>query len=354
MTKTASQKRRSRAVQKVQRKRRGMQPSRPRPKPAKPRQKRWDASIDASGYGLKVKGGINTGQSRQKRGLSPCSQCYALSLANPFSGPLGCIPDYPVLLTRRAKFFIKGNFQTGTQGVGWAICCPEYGAANDTPAGCVRSTSAAFAGLDLTYNAGGIVTSNTNSDYTFASFGAAAVLAEYRVVSAGLRVRYAGTELNRGGDLIALAEPNHQAVYAQTIVSIKGYVQSATVPMLRNWLEVLFKPVLNNDTSFKNVFPINTPNNTDFSYYLVIMAVAPDPLVSLNFDFEFFGNYEFSGRNIQGKQMSEFDPVGFAAVCTASISSQAFNPNMLTPQANQQVLMNDISSTLPRLSSTLN
>jgi len=246
-------------------------------------------------------------------GLSGCAAEYCASLANPFdTGPIGCIPDFPVLQTRKVKFFAKGNFQTGTTGLGFITVTPEYGVVNDQAFAFI--TNAAFAGNTIDYSLANVTTVNSNSDYASAAFGAAAVLAEYRVVSCGLRVRYAGTELNRGGDMTGFHEPNHQTVFQQNIFGLSAYLEAVRVPVTRNWTNVLYKPVLQTDTFYKNAFPAYTGANTDFNNYMVVAVVAPAAGTSINFDFEVFVNVEFNGRNVQGKTPSYYDPVGFAKV----------------------------------------
>lgn len=320
----------------------------------KSRPRRFEGNIDASGYGLKIKGGFNTNSARVKKNVSPCTLCYARSLADPFSGPAACIPDYPVMLSRRAKFFAKGFFQTGTLGTGFVVCSPEYGAISDVPipaapnSAAVRYTTAAYALADVQVNGAATLAAFTNSDYQAADFGANAVLAEYRVVSAGLRVRYFGTELNMGGGYVALMEPQHQTVHLMTIPTIKGYIETQTFPVAdkRPWVHVLYKPVLNNDSIYKDVFPACTFTAVDFNYYMIIIAIAPDPAVSLTFEWEFFGNYEFSGRNIQGKVVSEFDPVGYGAVCSATATSQVFKPSLTSSVADESAFASDVSKSV--------
>lgn len=291
--------------------------------------KDWEAVGKFEGFGVKTSGGIkytdkkSNGSSgpitgaRSKKDLSPCAREYAAALANPFdTGPVACIPDFPVLLTRKAKYFAKGNFQTGTGGFGFVTMTPEYFTSDAPVAGAslVRFTDATYAATMVTIIGGGVNAGLSNSDYAAATFGAAAVLAEYRVVSAGLRVRYAGTELNRGGDMFALHEPNHQSLAGATSTVMRGYLESITCPVVRTWTNVLYKPVLLTDTQYKNTFPTMTTTNVDFNNYMCIAVQAADALVSLNFDWEAYVNVELNGRNIQGRTPSLYDPVGFAAV----------------------------------------
>jgi hypothetical protein len=300
---------------------------------------------------VKVKGGFDSNGTvaRSKKSLSSCAVCYARSLVDPFDGPAACIPDFPVMLSRRAKFFCKGFFSTGTTGLGFIVACPEYGAVNDTPLGggaCVRVSDLTNTLTTIALNSPtGNNPAFTNSDYTGASFGVNAVLSEYRVVSAGIRVRYFSTELQMGGGYVALQEPNHQTVLNQTVAALKGYTECKTFPIKddRPWIHVLFKPVLNNDSTYKDTFPAMTGTLADFNYYMVIAVIAPDPTQPLVFEWEFFGNYEFSGRNIQGKVISQFDPVGYGAVCSATAESQAFKPSLSASNNDQMSFVNDVA-----------
>jgi hypothetical protein len=184
MTLTKSQKRRRAARNKTVRKARGM-PEKPVARKRKnPRRGVRDVGsfggeIDVPGFG-RGKFHYNEATPRKPRNLSDCAVNYALSLSNPFASIEACIPDYPVLLTRKIQTFIRGTVQTSsTTGIGYLICTPEYGIANDLNTVLFTTPSYTLASIDLDGTQQG---AKTNSEYPQASFGASAILNEFRVL----------------------------------------------------------------------------------------------------------------------------------------------------------------------------
>lgn len=249
--------------------------------------------------------------------MSQCSNSYMRCLQDPFSGPLAGIPDYPVLQTRKARYFAKGSFSTSnTTGFGYIVFTPETLSVNDVPAGSlapVDFSTAAFPLAQINILGAGTGLALGNSDYASASFGAAAVLAEYRIVAAGLRFRYIGTELNMGGSISALHEPNHQTLNGATLPQMLGYPETMTLPVTRRWTNIVYKPVLITDQQYKNQFPQYTGTQNDVaSAYMAAIITAPVPTVAMPFEFQAYVVVEFNGRNIQGRTPSYYDPLGYA------------------------------------------
>lgn len=279
-----------------------------------------------------------TGQDRlpMNNGLSHCAADYAAALANPFTGPLACIPDYPVLMTRKVRSFAKGVVSTGTAGFGFVAITPQNGVANDLRF--CGFTDAAFTGTAPTMTTGnvtGINYSSSNAEYVAATFGSG--LNQYRVVSCGLRIRYVGTELDRGGQLVGYHDPQHFSIMAspgvgRTVSSLDGEVESRRFPVDRSWKTVLYRPVDDVDNQLDPGTRFMGPVldvDADGVWYMTFYILAASAATSLTYEWEAYATYEISGRNVRGKTVSHFDPPGFASVHAASVQTQLLLPSQL-------------------------
>lgn len=260
---------------------------------------------------------------RQRPIPSECAMMYGASLANPFTGPMACIPDYPVLKSRRVRYFVRGSFNVSTtSGVGGLVYTPEGLVANDNP-GVYFS---AIANVNSTTPDPSLGTPNTplsatsNSEFTTSEIGSSL---SYRVVSSGVRIRYIGTELNRGGQVICLAAPNHETLSGFTEAQLLSYDFGTKLPVDRRWINLVYHPVDGNDLAFQATIP-TAANAQGYGWnYMAILVLAPGGLTtpSCPMEFEVYTNFELVGKLARGIQNSEADPAGFAAVNTASSSS---------------------------------
>ena len=136
----------------------------------------------------------NNDTAKQAVVLSRCAADYAMCLSNPFTGPLACVPVSPTVMSLKLRAWTKGEFKSGTAGVGYINADPYSAVASDLA--CVRHSDAAYAGSTVALSGvAGTSAHFSNSPYINASFTNGAAGAQYRVVSAGLRIRYIGTEL---------------------------------------------------------------------------------------------------------------------------------------------------------------
>jgi len=191
--------------------------------------------------------------------LSDCGKKYAVAVSNPFGmldatalqanstiyrgmkledGGDACIPSFPPLKSRRVKLFMSGVFGTSSAATGYGnIAFAPRRLANNYPvnatnppliySGVGAAVGAGFAGMDdaVTGVPPGYGTNQWNSDYSVAVLlnNAAGQGIRQRVVASGLRIRYTGTELNRGGIIHAIEEPAHSTLSNLAITSISAY-----------------------------------------------------------------------------------------------------------------------------------
>lgn len=250
--------------------------------------------------------------------LSPCAMEYAHSLLNPCSAPPCCMPSIGAIASRKLKIFARGTLATSTvpsnAGNGFIICAPSIGMSNSNPWVLVSDTP--WAGPTLPGTTGtGILAFASNSDYTTATFGPNA----FRTVSLCLRVRYIGTELNRGGAIFGLCEPDHVSLVGKDLSGMRQYAQCAETKVGDGWTEIVYTgPV--NPTEFEYTSTAINGSIVPNSQYMMAIWIRSAQIGSL-FDWEVWGNYEVIGPNIQGKTPSYADAVGLDAVNNGTMSA---------------------------------
>jgi len=237
--------------------------------------------------------------------LSDATLRYVAALYDPrgcFEAPW--IPSQTAL-SQKTRFFARGSFSTGTTGIGYigALVAGDYQTGSlifSTPTTVMTpSTNAASA----TNNSSAV----TNSPYDLSIFGTGAQQLSWRPVGAALYVRYAGTELNRGGDMLLMEEPNHSdgmAYSYNTALSIDGVKR---IPIDGDWHHVCVTPNTVGDTNW----------STSSNYYggrplMVFINSAAGNAQPYEFEFYVWG--EFLGTPARAVSASYNDVVGFDCV----------------------------------------
>lgn len=246
--------------------------------------------------------------------LSQCAIDYARALVNPFDGPLACVPTFTCVPTRRVRNFVRGEFRTGTNGVGFVSCDPINGLCNDVAF--VAHTNSGYAGTTIEGfpPPAGVLLLAANSDYNSASFltsGPTAIAG--RVVACGLRAKYIGTTLNQGGTMCLFHDPTQESLDTRNYASLMAEEGAISSPVTREWTTITWRPAILDDFDFFQKQTIN-----DILATMCIMVEAADPAVSLAFQFEAYGIYEYNGRMVRGMTSTHDDPTGLAAVLHVS------------------------------------
>jgi len=315
-----------------------------KPKLAKQKQK----AVTKSQHAIQARAG--SGPQHQVR-LSGCAKDYARALVNPFDGPLACVPSFPVVMTRKVRVWSKGSFATGTGSYGWIVSDPSWNVANTNGVFATDATYAGVAATGINLVAGaGITAFQSNSDYVVAQIGTQ--LVQYKVVAHGLRIRYTGTELNRGGTIVAFSDPSHNSLQARTYANFQAELTSRQFPFGREWINVLYKPVVTSDLNTTGLFPTFTPATNDPTFYngfFINSAVAGSP-----FEFECYTLFEFEGAPVRGQTASHADPAGFAAVQSATLNSPTTLPREGSDsQAHEETFLQEVADALVTTGSTV-
>lgn len=263
--------------------------------------------------------------------MSSCTRDYIRSLANPFSGPLACVPSPYPNWTRKVRVFSRGNFVTSsTNNIGLIWADPVN--SSQSTYNCVLSTTAASTSTTFTgYNATGWQGSPSNADYTGVQLGTGSGI-QTRVVSAGLRIRYAGTALNKGGRIIAFQDPTHTTLNNRAESTLLSEIQAKEYAVRDDgtWTTILYSPVLDTDYQLNQwnildptIAGVASDSGRFYMGFLIVSATASTP-----FYYEFFAVHEYQGSTVRGQELSHADPIGLsvgATVSTAHLPTQASN-----------------------------
>lgn len=250
--------------------------------------------------------GIPRGSPHGKKQVQISAHCsdYCHALCNPFDAKPAGLPTFPSLPTLKQKVFAIGTAYTGSAGVGFVAARPEAAAVNDVTN--VWYSTAAYGGTTIDTVAAGVNTANSNAMFTAAEISDD--LTTYRIVGCGLRVRYGGTELNRGGFKVCLVDPTHRTLAGRDEASFNSELQTKRVGITRSWTTLVYRPVAVNDVNFRASSP------TSDNPYMAALIISPDNAINELFEWECFTIVEYQGANARGQTHTDPDPIGYAAV----------------------------------------
>lgn len=264
--------------------------------------------------------------------LSPCAKAYAKALADPWDEPdeLPCIPDVVTIPSYKWTTKARGTFTVGTGGIGWVVASPFLCAANGfTGAGSfvdypIISTTTGYTGPSYgwTVNLGvintpGVVGSNPSSIVSGTQLQAGNCT--MRCVGHGIRVRYTGTELNRGGRLILFRDRGNGAVSQLTNgPSLLNDPSCYTTPVSRTWRGVTYVPAQSSLLSYNAIQAFQpTSQATDTAARRGLIAYVDGSTSGNSFDYEITGYYEAVGQSMTPTTPSHGDAVGYGAILSS-------------------------------------
>lgn len=247
---------------------------------------------------------------------------YMASLYDPRSVKEANWVPQNAALSQKTLVFTRGTFSTGTSGLGYVCATPQP--FNDIAS--VTSTTVSSAGGPGTILASVTNTQSAAPNGPFASTqigpntGGSAGLLSWRVVSQAIYVRFAGTELNRGGDMLLFEEPQHGDVLQysfNTALSIDGVKR---VKVSSDWQHVSWNPTVYQPNSVSGSAQdetawSNSPTQPARRNLAIVVQSAawPQP-----FDYEVYSWVEFVGSLARSPSISFNDPIGFNAIVGAS------------------------------------
>ena len=299
-----------------------------------------------------AKQAVDTDATADQRGhvmISDQTQKYARAVADPFEAAVCGIPSYPSLPSLKKKVWVKGTFATsGTTGFGFIAADPRASIVNDV--GAVIFSDASYTHSHARNTSFGSVTAVSNAPYTTAQLDSASDGVSFRVVASGLRIRYIGSELNRGGFKIGLVDPTNSTIIDRQIPQFEAETQSKRFAVDRKWTTLLYKPTTYSQVQFNYGLSTggSTPDpatviGTDRAYWLGFAVQAASASTSLSYEYELFTIVEYQGSIGTGQTLTMYDPVGHAAVDAVGISSRALTPSQLSSPERIKTVLSHVS-----------
>lgn len=244
-----------------------------------------------------------TDRSRGSGPKAPVPEClmnYTKALLNPFETYAACLPARLSQPSQKTRVFARGIVDVGTNGLGWIM-------ARATPVNdgtCAVYTDANYAGstaAQLDSDAFGTVFVNHNSPFAAARLADRTLQA--RLVAFGIRVRYIGKEVDRGGTITAFQDPAHETLNqnGHSYNQIRGYDRAVTVANKRQWVAATYVPIdyFTAERWHDSVLDGATAN------FCLALLIADTP--GLRYEYEYFAHFEYIGHNVRAKTVNQVD-----------------------------------------------
>jgi hypothetical protein len=212
---------------------------------------------------------------------------------------------------------------------------------------CVVNSNAAstYTAVPNTFTAITAGTSTSNSEYQDAQIDSTDDGMSVRVVSSELRLRYIDTELNRGGQIVALMDPSHGSLGGRDIPAFDAQETSRRFPVSRDWLRVLYRPVDSADLDFQEDIPTADLSDGAHQFYMGFVIQAPAS-AAVTYEWEFHTTFEAFGKNIRAMTPSHVDSLGFGAVHAVSNLGVNLYPTNQPAPATAQAMVADTAKYL--------
>jgi len=269
--------------------------------------------------------------------LSVCSKDYLKVFTDPFGdfANLPCIPDDLDYPSQKWRSYRRGvTAMVGTQSIGFVAINPFLFGVSDIDCMYWTGTTYNQAGLVQPGFVGvtGLYSGLNNSAYVASTQLGPALKSEiqFRLVGCALRVRYTGTELNKGGKIILARAPGLDSVMDLgpssittdlDLLQIKDTVQ---LPCTRSWKTIAWFPGDKLDFDY-----IEDPRSkyltSDYTngYAQLVALFTGTP--GNSYDFEVMSYFEYRG-SVAAPTKSHSDIVGLSAV-RDHVSTNMVDPN---------------------------
>lgn len=269
---------------------------------------------------LKFKKAKQDYESMQRKSdpLSMCAKLYAIAAVDPWGCPEPpCVPDNVNLPSY--KFAARSR---GTMATGGTCAFIQY-----SPYNMIQSTNAAVWYTNSTFNT--TVTANSGTTITTAisdsTFGAAFFNKSnanntWRLVGAGVRVRYIGPEQYRSGQMIMYSSPGNagigNGIGGPELLNNRN---TTTAVCDREWHSVVWKPSDPTDLDYFDIHgvtsgqPIGRVNDASGTAMVFLTGLN----TNCSFEYEVVSWFEVVGPLISGLTPSHSDATGLAAVSSA-------------------------------------
>jgi len=292
---------------------------------------------------------------RQYIKVEDCTSMYLMSLLDPTSEESrgACIPSGFPMPSQKSRCVNRGSFNLGTTGNGFIILRPII--VND-------QASLLFTGSASVGDAGtalGAFSNLSTDSFSKLPFSTAQVVtnaeASGRVVSACLRVRYAGTEASRAGIISSIEHPDHNSLQGLSSNEINQFESSYRERPSGDgqWAQVNWSgPCQPQEVEYLST--ANVSNLLSSSTGVLAICVNGGA-VNASYEYEAWINVEYIGRITQGRTTNKVDEQGYGNVleCVKTVAGT----KALNPDAAPSVLTrfgNAVIDNMPQILGTVN
>jgi hypothetical protein len=204
-----------------------------------------------------------------------CTTGYAVALGNPWDAEPSCIPSIPSLPSETRKFIARGTFSTSSTNTGFGFIILRPVLANNGSIHPISSSNASYSGSTTATSASpGVDPSAFVTPYPDSAFasGFSHNDVKWRPVAYGIRVRYIGKSVDRGGRVVAYRDQNNGSVTTMTFDQIASR-QGASLSAVESnkWTSVCYAPSDPEEFQYSNLI---RPNHLE-EYGLVVAVAAP-------------------------------------------------------------------------------
>jgi hypothetical protein len=250
--------------------------------------------------------------------IPECTKKYAYALTNPIRAHLEgvagvCVPDSSLVPSEKRSFIVRGTFHTGGSGSGYVGVNIPQAFGGDTPM-VYMSTSGNTATAATTIDSGAytsVFLPIATVPWLQTSIGSAR---EMRVVAVGIRARYLGTLLNRGGRFVTYRSPTNAPADGMSAASMTASPSSRIYPVGSEWVNVAWTPITSEDFEYGTQVPLFNQSK--------IVLYAESPVANQPYEWECVFFVESIGSSIAAPTRTDSDVVGFGA---AQIIAQTDN-----------------------------
>jgi hypothetical protein len=120
-----------------------------------------------------------------------------------------------------------------------------------------------------------------------------------RIVGAGLRIRFIGPELARGGQIMALRHPNSNTLHGLTQAQLLSYGNTKVYPVDREWTYVNYNPVRPNQYKYSGTAASSDPSSAqewDMGFLITGTTTSTGAPGPAPFEWEYVTFIEYVGR----------------------------------------------------------
>jgi hypothetical protein len=212
-----------------------------------------------------------------------------------------------MLSSGKYKTFARGEGAIGTLRFAFVSCHPSF--ANDTTA--IRVSDEFYLGTTIATVGTGVTGHSPGGPFANTAFGNDEGDIQGRAVACGIRLRYAGTELERSGSVLPFRHSDNRSLTGYDNVDLLKFEQANRFTVDKKWKTVIWLPVSDHDRAYT---PGSTPDG------LECMGITLTGTPGQLYEWEYVCLFEVIGSSIYNKSPT-FGEEGIATRILSAISS---------------------------------